>query len=385
MKISKNCLNKKGITLIALVITIIVLLILAGVSVATLTGENGVLKQAENAKNKTDIATEEEAVKLTVISKQMDNNNSVDYLGIPLYTKSLETSNRWVMISINETKETYGTGWYYIEKDTELESYGKTKYEWLVKYETGEVIRLEENGYVKLSYDSGLAVTDGLVFNVDSTNMTTGDVSSWGEGVELYGFDEISESGISFDGVDDYITFKAGSDFERGFSFSFYGRIYEVGSIFTKQKENNAVYSCRFIVGEDLFRFNTSKNRTDSEWAINDNENNGILDAPCTYTLGEIGYFDVTFDPEKNQFVVYQDGSLMGTTVVNENYWHGENGGKQIFEDDTINCYIGRGYGADLEYVQAEVYSLRLYNRSLTSQEVKDNYEATTAYHSLLD
>ena len=43
----------KGITLIALVITIIVLLILAGVSIAMLTGENGILTQAQNAKNKT--------------------------------------------------------------------------------------------------------------------------------------------------------------------------------------------------------------------------------------------------------------------------------------------------------------------------------------------
>ena len=42
--------KQKGITLIALVITIIVLLILAGVSIATLTGQNGVLSQANNAK-----------------------------------------------------------------------------------------------------------------------------------------------------------------------------------------------------------------------------------------------------------------------------------------------------------------------------------------------
>ena len=42
--------QKKGITLIALVITIIVLLILAGVSIAMLTGQNGILTQANNAK-----------------------------------------------------------------------------------------------------------------------------------------------------------------------------------------------------------------------------------------------------------------------------------------------------------------------------------------------
>ena len=42
--------NARGITLIALVITIIVLLILAGVTIATLTGENGILTKATDAK-----------------------------------------------------------------------------------------------------------------------------------------------------------------------------------------------------------------------------------------------------------------------------------------------------------------------------------------------
>ena len=46
--------NNKGITLIALVITIIVLLILAGVSIAMLTGQNGILTQAQRAKEETE-------------------------------------------------------------------------------------------------------------------------------------------------------------------------------------------------------------------------------------------------------------------------------------------------------------------------------------------
>ena len=53
-----------GITLIALVITIIVLLILAGVSITMLTGQNGVLIQAQRASEQTEIASEEERVKL---------------------------------------------------------------------------------------------------------------------------------------------------------------------------------------------------------------------------------------------------------------------------------------------------------------------------------
>ena len=53
-----------GITLIALVITIIVLLILAGVSIAMLTGENGILTQAQNASKQTEIAEEKEQIAL---------------------------------------------------------------------------------------------------------------------------------------------------------------------------------------------------------------------------------------------------------------------------------------------------------------------------------
>ena len=45
--------NQRGITLIALVITIIVLLILAGVSIAMLTGNNGILSNAQKAKDET--------------------------------------------------------------------------------------------------------------------------------------------------------------------------------------------------------------------------------------------------------------------------------------------------------------------------------------------
>ena len=52
--------KQRGITLIALVVTIIVLLILAGVSISMLAGENGILKRAKEAKEKTEMATEEE-------------------------------------------------------------------------------------------------------------------------------------------------------------------------------------------------------------------------------------------------------------------------------------------------------------------------------------
>ena len=69
--------EKSGITLIALVITIIVLLILAGVSIAMLTGDNGILTQATEAKKANIVGEEKEQIGLAMQSlktkKQEDN------------------------------------------------------------------------------------------------------------------------------------------------------------------------------------------------------------------------------------------------------------------------------------------------------------------------
>ena len=58
--------NNKGITLIALVVTIIVLLILAGVSIAMLSGQNGILNRAREAREQSTKGSLDEAVKIVV-------------------------------------------------------------------------------------------------------------------------------------------------------------------------------------------------------------------------------------------------------------------------------------------------------------------------------
>lgn len=69
----------KGITLIALVITIIILLILAGISIAMLTGENGILTKATQASEKYKIETAREKIQLAVISYEMDKEKTTLY------------------------------------------------------------------------------------------------------------------------------------------------------------------------------------------------------------------------------------------------------------------------------------------------------------------
>lgn len=65
--------EQKGITLVALVITIIILLILAGISIATLTGENGLFKRAKDAKNNTVDAQNTENTALNSYTDAMNN------------------------------------------------------------------------------------------------------------------------------------------------------------------------------------------------------------------------------------------------------------------------------------------------------------------------
>ena len=75
----KNFRKNQGITLIALVITVIVLLILAGVTIATLTGDNGILTRAQEAKNKTEQAQKEEEDILSSYEDKINEYTGIDW------------------------------------------------------------------------------------------------------------------------------------------------------------------------------------------------------------------------------------------------------------------------------------------------------------------
>ena len=68
--------NEKGITLIALVITVIVLLILAGITIAALSGDNGILTRAKEAKEKTEQAQKEEEKTLSNMERILNNETN---------------------------------------------------------------------------------------------------------------------------------------------------------------------------------------------------------------------------------------------------------------------------------------------------------------------
>lgn len=126
-------LNKKnkGITLIALVITIIILLILAGISISMLTGQNGILNRAQEAKVKDEESQAQEEVTIAVNYLQIENETSSATLTQENKRKILEdelkksAKDSTVIINGNGYKVNHRKYDFYIDENLKLIKYEK--------------------------------------------------------------------------------------------------------------------------------------------------------------------------------------------------------------------------------------------------------------------
>ena len=114
----KTLKNHKGITLIALIVTIIVLLILAGVTIGTITGQKGTIKQANDAKDQTEIAQEKEILNNAVvyaIGKDTSGKVTKKYLdpeldqsiGAGKYTSDDQTTSLGIIVTYTDSGRSY--------------------------------------------------------------------------------------------------------------------------------------------------------------------------------------------------------------------------------------------------------------------------------------
>ena len=106
--------KERGITLIALVVTIVVLLILAGVSINAIFNENGLIKKAQEAQNKMDQATENDQKELNNLNEWIENvtGEKTENGNNP------QTSETWIL---NEILDLGTPAWSY---EIELSSNG---------------------------------------------------------------------------------------------------------------------------------------------------------------------------------------------------------------------------------------------------------------------
>ena len=144
-KLEINLKSEKAITLIALVITIIVLLILAGVSISMLSGDNSILNRATTARENTGTAQIDEKVKIANASAITIGQGTIDYdVLVEELEKQLgqQGESNWT-ISAKDTKP-----WIVTAGGNTYEISGTAKKEALTEQEDGTFIDSDNNEWV---------------------------------------------------------------------------------------------------------------------------------------------------------------------------------------------------------------------------------------------
>ena len=382
--------NMKGITLIALVITIIVLLILAGVSISMLTGDNGIITQAQRAKELTEASSEEEYIQLLVIGYNIDKKA----YGEELKNVEFNTVENTTSIMDTETGITYGDGWYYL-KPEDVKDY-ELKNSYIIDYETGKYIKYNENKHEILTNEL-LCISDGLVYSADPKNMTSGD--SWGDAI-LHNFNEgdensgWKENSLMFDGVDDGIEVKDNSDYSKGITLEIYFNY--------KGKPTSEKIQAQLLMMKRTNEFNGFFIFLDGDFWVDNHlgnlcidiggdskKNNSTADNRFYTSIyakeNEPMYITYTYSPNKENEngVLYVNGVKTETTNLGiiENLVNTPPNtpiqiGSDIYESFNDNHEEDNKVNRKYPF-NGEIYASRVYNRPLTEQEVLYNYNTT--------
>lgn len=407
--------EKRGITLIALIITIIVLLILAGVSLNAIVGDNGIISNAQTSSLKTKFANYKEEMEInlvgeisqddiidlkkakiialdpTLVKKYIpslseqdlndfgiisgklyymgedelsksaaqsqgievisdDSNldefvsemeekaikdlvstyggnafkNGNDFLGEPLVKKTINSQWKIIIeVKDNNIVKTYDNPWYYVQKGTNVDGIGELKENYIIDYDNKLAVQFDATKHSIMTYEDTLAVSDNLIFNADPTVFEE--------------YNKLSEADRANFDVDTYL----------GEGIEFHGYYTDKNSN-GKEDEGEIDFSQAF------------------------NATSFIFD-------GEDDWISFPYDSGT------QNGSLVNEEKIADRYW--QEFIKECESLDNGKIIIGMGSMGQayyLHYSNLECYSLRLYRRPLTSQEVKLNYDATVYNHDLL-
>jgi len=274
-----------------------------------------------------------------------------------------------------ETGETYADNWYYITPENAEGITLKNSY--IVNYKTGDVVNYEE-GKHRIVDNNLLCIKEGLVYTVDAKNRATGD--SWGEAI-LHNFNEDdensgwTENSLSFDGIDDGIEVPDNSDYSNGITLEMYLKLRGQ----TENQTGQLLMMKRTNIDNGFVILIGNENRQYQEIAIDI----GGADRrfkPQSFIENNIPiYISYTFNPntETNKGVLYINGEKVETTNLGDvqNITEAANTSIQI-GSDIYKTHLGESQDNRYPF-NGEIYAARVYNRPLTEQEVKYNYNNT--------
>lgn len=171
--------NRKGITLIALVITIVVLLILAGVTIATLTEKNGILLYASKSKFITEIKEIEENINLKTMEEK-----DIEYLRFGALSDLIGVTNMYnEMLYVENGKLVYQSEKVSKNQKKWLEEIGIQEKQGIIPIYTGEQLQeIGSNNVVIVEEVGGIAynfVKDGYYMVQKDINFECDEEKQW--------------------------------------------------------------------------------------------------------------------------------------------------------------------------------------------------------------
>ena len=207
--------QEKGITLIALVVTIVVLLILAAVSISMLTGENGIITQAQRAKEQTIIGEEKEAISVSytacktkdyskdVISSgemqkeinKIKNNVVVSMSGDDLVIYFQDTEHSYIVNQngqISETDLNEDSIIDMLAANIAVTLSGKVIYIDDSQFTEGQLLELNIEDYTVITENGVRKAEDGIFIDNEGKVYTWGDnyYGELGDGTTEVGYDK---------------------------------------------------------------------------------------------------------------------------------------------------------------------------------------------------
>ena len=139
--------QNKGVTLVALIITINILLILAGLSISMILGENGVLKKATKVKDKYELEQEIESKKLNEYTKEFAKLNGEVSSLLPKFSVGVKQKDGVTIDASDDTSKEFGDGNFECACDGITDTYWGTEnrnhgeHWFLIKFDDAKVVK----------------------------------------------------------------------------------------------------------------------------------------------------------------------------------------------------------------------------------------------------
>lgn len=335
--------DMKGITLIALAITIIVLLILAGVTIAMLMGENGILRQMQSAKSENGRASVIEEV-------QIETAGSFDDVGN--YNVDKAIANLKGNLNIQDEQITNKNGVLIVD-------YKGYKLYIDIKGKVTQYYDYIKNGLI-LRYDGIMNTRNGnnpnsIVWEDLSGNKNDGNFVNTKNTISY------KEEGYEFGYNSDYVetTNKLGLSSNPNVTFEFIYKlniIHNHGGLF--------IYGSNGSNGRSLCHMNRDGNINFATW----NRYVSKSELPVVDKKSSISFVKKAGSFSMDNVSIYENGNKCN---IRE---YGTNVDMNIVD---TKMQIGRSaqWNNENRTINGIIYAVRVYNRALTDDEIKENYE----------